>query len=76
MNPSLEHCSESRIEEERRSHRVIIQIVEHDVRHLFQIVPVNGTLILLTEHLADANLAYILDGEVPELINCLPPLMP
>ena len=67
---------EIRIEKERAPNRFIVLAFDDDVPDLFQTVPVNVTLILLSEHLSQTVLANIFDGWLPEQVNCLPPLMP
>ena len=54
-----------------------MQNVVNDITHLVQIGFVNiVALFLLGKRISNAALADILDGEGPELINCLPQLMP
>ena len=75
MNSGLESCSEFGIEEVGGPQGVVILGDFDDVPDLVQIVPVNVSLCILMEHLANAALTYLVNGGVAELINCHHPLM-
>ena len=75
MNPGLESCSEFGIEEESGPQGAVILDVFDDVMDLGILLAAQLALYLVSEHLADAGLAYLVDGGMPELIDGLPPLM-
>ena len=71
MNTSLEHCSESR-SEEQGLHRVVVLDVDDEAPDLFQIVHVKVTLIHQSDHRFETALAIIIEGWLPVQINSLP----
>ena len=76
MHTSHQRCIEFRMEYERGPYSIVDNDVIHDLPDLVNIFLLNLALNLLSEHLEDAILACIVDGEEPELSNCIPPLMP
>ena len=75
LNPGLESCGEFWIEVEGGPHAVLVFDVFHDVLYLGTILAPQMTPNLLSEHLPDAGLAYVVDGGVLELIRHFLPLM-
>ena len=73
INPGLKPCSKFGIEQEGGPDSVLFLDDFDDVSDLPTIVSALFTLYPLSNHLAEADLSYLVGGWVPELIDRLPP---
>ena len=62
MNTGLDPCNDFGIEQECGPHSVIVLDVLNDVPHQGSIIAAQMSLHLLSEHLADADPAYPVEG--------------